>query len=78
MVNTRLPPGSRAQVGFQPVLNLISGTGNTDGATGPALDPSLYSGEVLDTAWAFIMTPRNRRTGDDAKSQEHVPEIRRL
>jgi hypothetical protein len=42
---------------------------------GPALDPTYFNGGEQDNTNAFIMTPRNRATPDNAASQEHVPEI---
>jgi hypothetical protein len=66
-------------LGIQPVINLISGSGGiTTNAAGPALNPALFSGGAYDNTYAFIMTPRNRETPDNADSQEHGTEIGQL
>jgi len=66
-------------LGFQPFLNLISGSpGNTQTAGGPALDRTLFNGGATDNTYAFIMTPRNRSTPNDPNSQEHANEIQQL
>jgi len=65
--------------GIQPFLNLVSGNGgDTASAAGPALDPTLFNGGATDMTSAFIMTPRDRSTVNDANSQEHGTEISQL
>ncbi|KAK9434727.1 hypothetical protein VB005_09509 [Metarhizium brunneum] len=67
----------RGAYGFQPVLNMIRGEGNTTYTAGPALDRSLFTGPD-DHTRAFIMTPRNRSTVNDELSQQYPAEYKRL
>lgn len=78
-VNTAPGPNARVNHGIGPLINLISGNGGaTPDAAGPALDPTLFNGGAYDNTVAFIMTPRNRATPNDANSQEHGPEIQQV
>ncbi|KAK8928139.1 hypothetical protein VCV18_004632 [Metarhizium anisopliae] len=67
----------RGAYGFQPVLNMIRGEGNTTYTAGPALDSSLFTGPD-DHTRAFIMTPRNRSTVNDELSQQYPAEYKSL
>ncbi|KAF5124206.1 hypothetical protein E5D57_012134 [Metarhizium anisopliae] len=67
----------RGAYGFQPVLNMIRGEGNTTYTAGPALDRSLFTGPD-DHTRAFITTPRNRSTVNDELSQQYPAEYKSL
>ncbi|KID84705.1 hypothetical protein MGU_08050 [Metarhizium guizhouense ARSEF 977] len=67
----------RGAYGFQPVLNMIRGEGNTTYTAGPALNRSLFTGPD-DHTRAFIMTPRNRSTVNDELSQQYPAEYKSL
>jgi hypothetical protein len=64
-------PMRRDYYGFDPILNMIRGSGATPGAVGPALDRASFTG-TNDHSWAFIMTPRSGSTPNNPSSQ-HFP-----
>ncbi|KAI1735148.1 hypothetical protein F4680DRAFT_453241 [Xylaria scruposa] len=67
----------RPALGFQPVLNMLRGEGDRQWAVGPAIDKSLFVGELTNT-WAFICTPRAGASLNDPQSYHYVSQQQQL